>query len=77
MGFYFMQVHFALGSSSISKANSESIPYLVKTNHIVTQLLISWLDILQVRHFHLELFKISSIFFIPKPDHQTPAKICG
>jgi hypothetical protein len=57
MGFYFMQVHFALVSSSINKGNSESIPHLVKTSYIVTQLLISWLDIVQVRHFHLELFQ--------------------
>jgi hypothetical protein len=62
MSLYFMQVHFALGSSSMSKANSESIPYLVKTSYIVTQLIISWLDIIQVRHFHLELFKKLSIF---------------
>ncbi len=62
MGFYFMQVHFASGSSSISEANSESIPYLVKTGHTVTQLLISWLDIIQIKHFHLELFKKLSIF---------------
>jgi hypothetical protein len=69
MGFYFMKVHFTLGSSSINKANSESIPYLVKTNRIVTQLLIFWLDIIQVRHFHLELLKKLSIFSLPKPDH--------
>jgi hypothetical protein len=62
MGFYFMQVHFALGSSSMNKANSESIPYLVKTSYIVTQLLISWLDIIQVRHFHLELLKNLAFF---------------
>jgi hypothetical protein len=67
MGFYFMQVHFTLGSSSINKANSEKcIWYLVKTSHILTQLLISWLDIIQVRHFHLELFKKISIFFFTK-----------
>ncbi len=33
MGFYFMQVHFALVSSSINKGNSESIPHLVNTNY--------------------------------------------
>jgi hypothetical protein len=47
MGFYFAQVNFALGSSSINKANSEKcIVYSVKTSYIVTQLLISWLDII-------------------------------
>ncbi len=70
MGFYFMQVHFALGSSSINKANSEKcIVYSVKTSYTVTQLLISWVHIIQVRHFHLELFKKLSTFFLPKPDH--------
>ncbi len=47
MGFYFMQVHFALGSSSINIANSEKcIVYSVETSYIVTQLLIYWLDII-------------------------------
>jgi hypothetical protein len=47
MGFYFMQVHFAFGSSSINKANTEKcIVYSVKTSSIVTQLLISWPDII-------------------------------
>jgi len=65
-----MQVHFTLGSSSINKGNSEKcIVYSVKTSYIVTQLLISWVDIIQIRHFHLELFKKLSIFFLPKPDH--------
>jgi hypothetical protein len=69
MGFYFMQVHFfALGSSSINKANSEKcIWYLVKTSsHKLNQLLSFWLDIIQVRHFHFGLFKKVSIFFYTK-----------
>jgi hypothetical protein len=46
MGFYFMQVHFDLGSSSINKANIEKcIVYSVETTYIVTQLLIYWLVI--------------------------------
>jgi hypothetical protein len=64
MGFYFMQVHFVLGSSSINKANSEKcIVYSVETSYIVTQLLIYWLDIIKVRHFHLELFKKLKHFY--------------
>jgi len=71
MSFYFMRVHFALGSSSINKTNSEKcIFYSLKTSYIVTQLLISWLDIIiQVMHFHLELFKKLSILFLSKPDN--------
>jgi hypothetical protein len=35
MGFYFMQVHFALGSSSINKVNSEKcILYSVETTPV-------------------------------------------
>jgi hypothetical protein len=65
MGFSFIRKTASTGSSATGALVAAGSLQPVKTSHILTQLLISWLDIIQVRHFHLELFKKLRIFFLP------------
>ncbi len=46
--------------------DEKCIIYVTKISFIMTQLLILELDIIQVRHFHLELLKNIKHFFLAK-----------
>jgi hypothetical protein len=51
----------------LMKAKDEKcFTYVIETSYIMTQFLILGLDIIQVKHFHLELLKTIKHFFLAK-----------